>query len=251
MKLTIAGHGFVGKAHEALFKKTNEITTYDPPKGMNEFGNPDGVVVCVGTPQGDDGSCYMGHVFEVMKLVDVSIPVLIKSTISLEGWYQLIKQYPDHKITFSPEFLREVSAIEDVLNADSVLLGGGDENIWVDVFKGCMSSGKVAIFNPEELILAKYFRNSFLSTKVAFFNQVYDFCEKIGVNFDEVREAISMDKRIGPGHTLVPGPDGQRGFGGHCFPKDTSAIVKTADGLEIDLSIIKEVRKYNETIRNG
>jgi len=60
-----------------------------------------------------------------------------------------------------------------------------------------------------------------------------------------------MDKRIGPGHTLVPGPDGQRGFGGHCFPKDTSAIVKTADGLEIDLSIIKEVRKYNETIRNG
>jgi UDPglucose 6-dehydrogenase len=96
------------------------------------------------------------------------------------------------------------------------------------------------------LILAKYFRNSFLATKVTFFNQMYDLCNAIGVNYSVVSHLVSVDNRIGRSHTSVTK---ERGFGGHCFPKDTAAIIKTAELSGIDLGLIKSSIEYNNRIR--
>jgi UDPglucose 6-dehydrogenase len=98
----------------------------------------------------------------------------------------------------------------------------------------------------EELILIKYFRNSFLATKVSFFNQIYDLCEATGIDYNNVKEGIGMDERIGISHTDV---NTMRGYGGHCFPKDVQAILETAKANNVDLSLIEQSQQYNTTVR--
>lgn len=248
MKITIAGYGFVGQAHEAALKDTFDVTIYDPYKEHHDFGSPDGVIVCVSTPQADDGSCYADNVIEVVGKVDKDIPILVKSTISVEGWQRLKSLYPEHKLAFSPEFLRAASAIEDFLNTREIFMGGDEVGFWHAVFRVAFNdpnfTTQVAV--PEELILAKYFRNSFLATKVAFFNQVYDLCDALNIDHRVVSYIVTDDDRIGISHSVVTET---RGFGGHCFPKDTSAIIHTAKMVDVDLSLIKEAVEYNRKIR--
>ena len=174
------------------------------------------------------------------------MPILIKSTISLEGWDMLRDAFPDHDITFSPEFLRAATALEDFSNTKEMLMGGDSMSAWAEIFITAM--GKINVRNcpPRELILAKYFRNTFLATKVAFFNQMYDLCDATGLDFDHVRRSVSEDKRIGNSHTQVTQ---ERGFGGHCFPKDTEALVKTAQRNNVELSILEQAISYNKKIR--
>lgn len=244
-KITIAGYGYVGQAYEALLKNSFDINIYDPQKGYTEFGNPDAVIICVPTPQAEDGSCDMTHVFEVLDMFKpASKPVLIKSTISLEGWQEIEKRYSLTMISFSPEFLRAETAIEDVQDQNIVLVGGGCRNYWWVIFKTV--DKQTRDFDPKELILAKYLRNSFLALKVSFFNQAYDFCDKLDIKFDSVREAVTMDTRIGSSHSYVTD---ERGFGGHCFPKDTNALVKTAQQNNVELSLLQEAIEYNNRIR--
>jgi UDPglucose 6-dehydrogenase len=97
--------------------------------------------------------------------------------------------------------------------------------------------------------MAKYTVNSFLSTKVSFFNQIYDMCKINGADFDRVRQMVGHDKRIGAGHTLVPGPDGLQGWGGACFPKDTKAFREYAIGLNKPITVLDSAMDYNKTVR--
>ena len=250
MKLTIAGYGFVGQAHESALKNTFELTVYDPALGHTDFGKPEGVIVCVSTPQSDTGACYTDNVIDVVGRVDQDTPVLIRSTVSLEGWQRLKELYPNHKLTFAPEFLRAASAVEDFLATREIYMGGDAVGFWHAVFRVAFDDNKFTtqVALPEELILAKYFRNSFLATKVAFFNQIYDLCVATGIEYEMVRHVIAADSRIGDSHTTITS---ERGFGGHCFPKDTAAIAYTADLVNVDMSLIKESIKYNKTIRKS
>lgn len=251
MKITIAGYGFVGKAHKALLQDDYKDIQIVDPKFTSEriAHDTEAVIVCVATPQSDDGTCDMQHVLEVMEDVPLTAPVLIKSTISLEGWRELVTKYPNHEITFSPEYLRAASAVEDLKNTTIVYFSStGKPYFWCKIFERVMFNFGSYVAEPEVLIMAKYFRNSFLATKVAFFNQVYDLCEATGIDYDTVARHISSDPRIGRSHTEVT-PD--RGFGGHCFPKDTAAILKSAENKNIDLSILREAVYYNKKIRKS
>jgi UDPglucose 6-dehydrogenase len=98
----------------------------------------------------------------------------------------------------------------------------------------------------ESLVIAKYARNNFLALKVSFFNQLYDLCQKLGVDYDEVREHTTADYRIGDSHSFITE---ERGFGGHCFPKDSAALVKTSEKYGSFLSIMGCARAYNQSIR--
>lgn len=239
MNITIAGYGFVGYAYEQLLNNNYAITVYDPAKGYTDFGNPECVIICVSTPSRQDGSCEMQNVFDVIER-SPRVPILIKSTISLEGWDMLVDTFPNRKLSFSPEFLRANTAVEDLQNSKETFIGGGDTEFWKWVIQK-----PIREFDPKALILAKYFRNSFLATKVAFFNQIFDLCQETKVDYEAVRQAVTADSRIGESHSWVTQ---ERGFGGHCFPKDTKAIIKTAERDNIDLSLIKEAVKYNSTI---
>lgn len=249
-RITIAGYGFVGQAHEAALKDTVDVNIYDPYKGYTMFGDPDGVVICVSTPQLQSGACNTDNVLNVINRTDEATPILIKSTVSLEGWQEIKELYPSHRIAFSPEFLRAASAVEDFLATRHIYMGGDDVGFWHALFRVAFDdpnfTTEVAL--PEELILAKYLRNSFLATKVAFFNQAYDLCSATGINYDVVKHVVGEDTRIGHSHMSVTA---ERGFGGHCFPKDTAALVHTADLVDVDLSLIKEARNYNDKIRSN
>ena len=242
MKITIAGYGFVGKAHYELLKDIHDIQIYDPRLGYTDFGDPEAVIVCVATPPNAGGGCHMDNVFDVIEL-SPDVPILIKSTISVEGWDMLVDAFPNRMLNFSPEFLRAASAVEDLKNMDLMLVGGTSCSFWSKVF-----DVSVEIAEARELILAKYARNSFLALKVAFFNQMCDLCDALDIEYTAVAHYTTMDPRIGDSHSVITD---ERGFGGHCFPKDTSALVKTAQRNNVELSILKEAVEYNRRIRKS
>jgi UDPglucose 6-dehydrogenase len=196
----------------------------------------------VSTPPRKDGACEMKNVFDVIETTP-DVPILIKSTISVEGWDMLVDAFPNRMLNFSPEFLRAASAVEDLQNTDSILVGGSDPSFWGKVF-----NLPVEIAEVRELILAKYARNSFLALKVAFFNQMYDLCDALDVEYSAVAHYTTMDERIGNSHSFITE---ERGFGGHCFPKDINALVKTAQRNNVELSILKETVEYNRRIRKS
>ena len=251
MKIAIAGYGYVGKAVEAYLHKTEHTTQIVDPKYSNMSvldTKCDGIIICVDTPANEDGSCDMSNVIDVLNDTHTEKPVLIKSTISIQGWERIKEIFPSHTISFSPEFIRADTAIEDMLNTKTIYIGGGHYYFWERVLNRPDKVIKIKHADPRELILAKYFRNSFLATKVTFFNQIYDLCEATNIDFSKVSTLITEDSRIGQSHTEVTN---ERGFGGHCFPKDTQAIIETAHREGVDLSLIREAIRYNNNIRKG
>jgi UDPglucose 6-dehydrogenase len=248
--MIIAGYGFVGKAHELLFKNfRREVVVHDPPKGkVADFNNTSAVIVCVPTPQAEDGSCDMSAVYDVVSQCSKDTPIMIKSTISLQGWNELKQTYPDHRLCFSPEFLRATQWMNDIQVMKDVILSG-DTDYWRDQYSYNWSQMTIKIVSPEEAIAIKYFRNAYLATKVSFFNEIHDFCSAYDLDFDQVRGGIAADDRIGHSHTFVFPDQDVRGFGGMCFPKDTSALLKMAAEKNINLNTLDAAVEYNKKIR--
>ena len=247
--ILLAGYGYVGKAIHETFKDVADIYVVDPKHNKNKMSdfNPEKVIISVSTPEGKNGECDMTNVFDVLKKVAPAVPVLIKSTISIEGWHTLKKKFPDHRVTFSPEFLRAKTATQDFQTTKHIYLAGQWGHGWIPFFKKIFPTAQYSVRKtPEELIAGKYFRNAFLATKVTFFNQLYDFCEKYDLKWEQVREVVTDDIRIGRDHTDVTE---ERGFGGHCLPKDTKALIKSASKAKLNLSLIEEVLKYNDDIK--
>ena len=246
MKIGIAGYGYVGQAHEAALKDYHEILISDPALGhYADLQHADAIIVCVSTPQHTSGSCNVNNVYEVIAAAP-KVPILIKSTISLEGWDVIRTDFVSANLTFSPEFLRAATALEDFKNTTHFMMGGDSVGFWADVLINAMGNITIDNVGVSDLILTKYFRNSFLATKVAFFNQVYELCQATGANYETVAKHIGNDPRIGHSHTTITD---ERGFGGHCLPKDTSALIKTAQKHNTQLSILEEAINYNNTLR--
>tara|TARA_B100001094_G_scaffold333364_1_gene411112 strand:- start:4255 stop:5010 length:756 start_codon:yes stop_codon:yes gene_type:complete len=249
VKITIAGYGYVGKAMHELLKSNYDISIVDPIINNTTIAetNPEAVIICVSTPQGLHGECDVSNVIQVIDDTPTNVPILIKSTISLEGWQEIIKCPAPLRVSFSPEFLRAKTAIEDCLNSTTMYIGHGGTAYWSDIFLKAKPNLEIKTYDVKELILAKYFRNSFLATKVSFFNQIFDLCKKMNIDYEPVRQVITDDKRIGGGHSLITD---ERGFGGHCFPKDTNAISETAKLYGSELTIIDEAIYYNKIIKS-
>jgi len=249
--ITIAGYGFVGKAVENSFK--DYFTTYvvDPKYNNNRIYDRkvDGVVVCVGTPANGDGTCDSAAIESVFADIPETTPVLIKSTVALENFQDLRSKYPNHSITLSPEFLRAVSANDDFASQEFVILGGGNVDFWLEVFRHRFPGIHHFTCSHEEAIMIKYAENSFLAMKVGFFNHLYEMSKLVGADFETVRHHLTQDKRIMPDHSYVPGPDNQMGWGGHCLPKDTSAMLHTARRLGYNFEILESVVNYNKQVR--
>ena len=246
MKIGIAGYGFVGQAHEGVLKESHEILINDPDKGhYADLSHADAIIICVSTPQSEDGSCNIKNVYSTIKDAP-DVPILIKSTISIEGWDELRTDFANAKLAFSPEFLRAATALEDFKNTTHFMIGGDSYGFWAQLLIDAMGNINVSNMSVPELILIKYFRNAFLATKVAFFNEIYDLCQATNINYQSVADGIGLDKRIGIGHTTVTA---ERGFGGHCFPKDVSAVLKTANKFKNNLNILTAANNYNNQIR--
>ena len=103
--------------------------------------------------------------------------------------------------------------------------------------------------NIKEASIIKYTINSFLATKVIFMNEIEELCTSLGVSYDNVVTAVKLDKRMGFSHFQVPGPDGEYGFGGACFPKDTSALHHFAKQQCIEMNVLKSIIEKNNKLR--
>lgn len=254
MKIIVAGYGFVGKAVVNTLKHHYTCIVVDPkytPHDISGHTDAKGIIVCVDTPTLEDGRCNIDNVKAVLDQVPNTMPVLIKSTILPNEITNICNDYNQHNICYSPEFLRAKSADYDFENQTFMVLGGSDdENFWQDLFTPALLKCKIYFrCSVVEASMVKYTINSFLATKVAFFNRIYDLCEKNGAEYDVVRQILTHDSRIGNSHTLVPGVDGERGFGGHCFPKDVKSFLKYANNLNTPLDILETANKYNKTVR--
>jgi len=251
MSLTLIGYGFVGKAVYNSLKDSHDIHIVDPKYTKNNIQDKDadGYIICVPTPMRKDGRCEMSYVMSVMEYIPADKPILIKSTVCLEGWEALQDAYPNHLTSFSPEFLVAAQADEDFANQKNMLIGGASSQYWITEFSKRFPNMTFYTEDVKTLILTKYARNCFLSTKVAFFNDLYDLAEATGTDWEALRQMIGLDDRIGLSHTMVPGPDGKRGFGGACFPKDTAAFLKTGEYYNTRLHVLEAVVKQNKGIR--
>jgi UDPglucose 6-dehydrogenase len=255
MKIIIAGYGFVGKAVARTLEKKHELVIIDPKyseETIDKHPDADGIIICVGTPHTDENTCDDSQVYAVLESVPVFMPVLIKSTIVPDQLFAIESAFDKHSICYNPEFLRAVSSVEDFANQKYMVLGGEDpEGFWQELFTSVLPDCKLYFYcNTTEASIVKYSINSFLALKVAFFNQLYDLCEASGADYNLVRQIVTHDTRIGNSHTVV-GLDGDRGFGGACFPKDTNALIEYANRAKTPLSILETAVRYNKTIRKN
>lgn len=260
MQVGIIGNGFVGNAIYQNFKDKVLTKVYDvrQEKCLNtqiEVLDSDIIFICLPTPMKPDGQCDLSYVMNFFK--DVKLPsghkplFVIKSTVPIGTTDKLCEMRSELKIVHNPEFLTAVNAVEDFKNSDRNIIGGKQEwchelrNFFLDHFPYT----PIQIVKSKESETIKYFCNSFLASKVAFFNNLYQICQKFEMDFDSVKAGVVSDTRIGPSHTKVPGPDGLMGFGGYCFPKDINALINTLKENDIDDSLFSEVWAYNQRIR--
>ena len=213
------------------------------------------IFICVGTPTKKNGSgADLSQVYSVAKEISKSINkykiIITKSTVPVTTGDEIEKIFKKKviknkfSIVSNPEFLREGEAIRDFIYPDRVVVGSNDaksKNILKNLYAPLISKGaKFISTNRRAAELIKYASNAFLATKITFINEIANLCEKTNIDVEDISIGIGLDKRIGS-RFLRAGP----AYGGSCFPKDTKAIITTADKFKTDLSVIKTVIKSN------
>jgi UDPglucose 6-dehydrogenase len=260
MKVGIIGLGFVGSALLNGLKDNVEVMKIDPKIGTSTNDllnfNPDIIFISVPTPMSNDGTQDLTILDEVInELISFKLDslVVLKSTILPSLIRSIEKKIK--RFVYNPEFLREKTAAEDFKNSSFIIFGGSDENSKVlsDFYTNytfCKTSDHIYV-NTVEASLIKYAINSFLATKVIFFNQLFDIFEKLGSsgNWNKIINAIGKDIRVGTSHMEVPGHDGRKGFGGACFPKDTNALNELSKSIGANFSLLENVIMINNQIR--
>ena len=214
------------------------------------------IFICVGTPtKKNSNSADLSQVYFAAKEISKSINkfkiIINKSTVPVttgDEVEKIIAKKVSRKyfsVVSNPEFLREGEAVRDFIYPDRVVIGSNDrksEKILKNLYSPLISKGaKFVSTNRRAAELIKYASNAFLATKITFINEIANLCEKTGIDVEDISIGIGLDKRIGS-RFLRAGP----AYGGSCFPKDTKAIVSTADKFKTNLSVIKSVIKSNE-----
>ncbi len=215
----------------------------------------DAVFIAVGTPsRRGDGHADLSHVYgaarEIAAALDGYTVIVTKSTVpvgtgdEVERIIREARPDADFDVVSNPEFLREGSAIEDFMRPDRVVIGTGQERareLMRHLYRPLFLIETPILFTARPTAeLIKYAANTFLATKITFINQMADLCEKVGADVQDVAKGIGLDGRIG-GKFLHVGP----GYGGSCFPKDTLALVRTAQEADSPLKIVETVVELN------
>jgi nucleotide sugar dehydrogenase len=263
MNIGIIGQGFVGNAVYQKFKNYFNIFTYDlqtklSNSTLNELiGKCSVIFVCLPTPMDKKGNCYINIVENTLK--DISLisnqkkTIVVKSTVPPNTTKQWNQQFENLNIVFNPEFLTEANAVQDYENQNRIILGGPRPATTKlkPIFAKVFPKAKIIKTDSSYAEMVKYVTNSFLATKVSFANEMYQICKKLEIDYDKVIEYTKYDERLGYSHWDVPGPDGDFGYGGHCFPKDVKALIQVALKLEAQPEILKAVDKKNNRIRTN
>ena len=217
----------------------------------------DAVFIAVGTPsRRGDGHADLSYVFaatrEIAEAITGPTVVVTKSTVpvgtgdKVEAILRELREDIETAVVSNPEFLREGAAIGDFKRPDRIVIGTDDERarqVMRDIYRPLYLNESPILFTGRRTAeLTKYAANAFLATKITFINEIADLCEAVGADVQDVARGIGLDKRIGA-KFLHAGP----GYGGSCFPKDTLALLKTAEDHESPVHIVEAVVKVNDS----
>jgi len=262
MKIGIIGYGFVGKALASSFNNKVNLLCIDPKVGndivdLSKF-NPDIIFVCVPTPMIDDGNQDLTILKNVVNDLNEKCSdklVVIKSSVTPNHIKDLARSIK--RFVYNPEFLREKSASEDFINSSLIIFGGDIKHCkelgrFYNNYTKCLHK-EYTYTDAISASLVKYSINSYLATKVTFFNELNTIFEKSGTNESWLGfiNILNKDIRVGSSHMDVPGHDGRKGFGGACFPKDTQAFLKFSEALGSSFNLLKSTININNKIRSS
>lgn len=258
-KIGIIGYGFVGKAVGNSYN-ADDLLINDPvyPKSVQlaEMMDCRAIFVCVPTPT-KEGSCdisIINSVLDRLNNAEYQGIVIVKSTvppdfyIKRRGVYKL-------KLAYIPEFLTQRTANHDYLHPHKIVIGC-DESLDTEIVQLLKDSkitfnGDYECVTIEEASFFKYLANTQLAMKVIINNEYKQLAEALGIDWQTVADLAITDYRLGMSHWQVPGPDGQLGFGGACFPKDTEALLSVAKSNKVNMSMLDNAIRRNKEIRFG
>lgn len=266
ISIGVIGNGFVGKATNLLKCDKIDIITYDIVPGLcsplgltiQDIIKCDIIFISVPTPMNKDGSCYLGMVEsaigEIAKRVNMDETlVVLRSTVPV-GTCDRLNCY------FMPEFLTEKNFENDFIENPNWIFGlkGTEQDnlfkkqitklINISNQNGKIKHNTCSFVTNKESEMIKLFRNNYLAVKVSFCNEMEEFCRKKDIDYDNVRKLATLDERIGESHTVVPGHDGSRGYGGTCFPKDTNNLKCEMEKINMKSYIINAAVTRNEQV---
>jgi len=248
----------VGGALDRYFKSVNvEAGLFDPPKGLSDTDllvRAEVVFIAVPTPYYLDGSGFDDSFLHqaIQTIPSTGKTIVIKSTVTPGTTDNLQARYPDHRFLFSPEFLTEITADFDMQHPNRQIIGYTPQSRRdAEMVMGMLPRApfeKVVTAKTAELI--KYFANAFYALKVTYANQMYDLCQKLGVDYEHLRECSVVEPWIGKNHLEIF-HKGYRGYGGKCLPKDTRAIIQLGDTLGADMTVLKAAEEFNNKLTAG
>ena len=261
-KIGIVGQGFVGTAVREGLKQYFQIETFDIVKectciSLEQLSEKSDVIfVCLPTPMEKNGTCHLDIVentLSTLETIGKCKTIIVKSTIppgTTEKWN---KKYKHIQIVFNPEFLTEANSIEDFKNQNRIIIGGPRPATTKvrRIFQKAFPKVKIIKTGSNTAEMVKYLTNSFLATKVSFANEMYQICDEVGIDYDKVIEYAMHDERLGYSHWSVPGPDGDYGYGGHCFPKDVRALIRLACDFGLSPKMLQATDNKNNDVRKN
>ena len=261
MKIGIIGFGFVGQAIGWAYRNT-DLVIRDPKMqdsaSLDKFVECDAIFICVPSPSTDDGHCDTSILEQTLKellfvtIRNPNVVLISKSTASPSTYKRLQQEHPN--LIHVPEFLTQANANADYANANYCVIGGDYD--WAVKARSVLHFGRVLTHDKHIIVpietaaLYKYMMNSYLATKVTFMNDFKKIADVEGVDMKDLVLLASYDNRIGTTHMSVPGPDGQYGWGGACFPKDIAAIQMEAIDFGANLELLSCVEEINKKHRS-
>ena len=264
----IIGFGFVGKAVEYGFAGYDKISghvpkhkvlIYDKYKRLDNLQKvlEESEIIFIALPTPFNEKTLQIDLSICDRMIDEISPkiaskgkvVVIKSTVTPGTTKRYAETYPEIPFAFNPEFLTEENYLQDFINTDRIVIGS--DNDWVsqkliDLYRSCFPTTRIIRMSNTAAEIVKYQCNVLLASKVAVSNVFYDICQAENVSYEDVKEAVGLDKRIGASHINVTT---ERGFGGKCFPKDLGAIIGCSRELGVDCKLLEEIHDYNLRIR--
>jgi UDPglucose 6-dehydrogenase len=266
MNIGIIGQGFVGNAIFQKFRHFYNVLTYDLQSklcnsNLNEiYTSCQYIFVCLPTPMDKDGSCYVKIVEDELSKLNIHCQnnqqekvIIIKSTVPPGTTSKWNKKFSNLTIVFNPEFLTEANAVKDYENQNRIILGGPRKGTTPlkPVFSKVFHKAKIIKTDSTHAEMVKYTINCFLATKVSFANEIYQICNGLDIDYDKVIEYAVYDDRLGYSHWAVPGPDGDFGYGGHCFPKDVKALIQVSLKMGLLSKILVATDEKNNQVRTN
>jgi UDPglucose 6-dehydrogenase len=250
----IVGAGVVGGALLVYLREQgHDPGVFDPPRGhgaMNALDDAGTIFVCVPTPYAPGRGFDDSYLQAAIASIRGSKTVVIKSTV-LPGATQLLQQqYPQHRLMFNPEFLREATAYEDFIHPDRQIIGCTDASVpeAERVMALLPRAPFELICSASEAEMSKYAANAFLAVKVIYANEVFDLCHRLGIDYSAVRDIVAHDERIGGSHMDVFDA-GYRGYGGKCLPKDSKSLLDLARRVGIEMPVLGAADRANAALQ--